>query len=137
MRIIYLLAGLFFAGLGALGATLPVLPTVPLLLVSAFCFSRSSHKADAWFRSTWLYKKHLQAFMTHRSMLLRTKVILLAFTTLLLAFLFITVDSLILRVLLPLISAGQYLCFIFWIKTRRSDRKVCIPETTPKKEGNG
>lgn len=119
MRLIYLLVGVFFVGLGAVGAALPVLPTVPFLLISAFCFSRSSRRVDDWFRSTWLYRRHLAAFMTHRSMLLRTKILLLAFTTLLLAFLFITIDSLPLRILLLLISAGQYACFIFWIRTRR------------------
>ncbi len=119
MRLIYLVIAFFFLGLGAVGAALPVLPTVPFLLISGFCFSRSSRRLDEWFRRTWLYKRHLSAFMEHRSMLLRTKVIILAFTTLLLAAVFLSVDVLALRILLPLISLAQYLCFIFWIKTRR------------------
>ena len=44
MRRLYLVAGIFFTGLGAVGALLPLLPTVPFLLVAAFCFARSNEK---------------------------------------------------------------------------------------------
>ncbi len=45
MRRLYLAAGLLFVGLGAIGAFLPIFPTVPFLLLAAFCFARSN---PAW-----------------------------------------------------------------------------------------
>jgi uncharacterized protein len=48
MRIFWLGFGWICVGLGAIGAVLPLLPTVPFLLLAAFCFARSSEKVHRW-----------------------------------------------------------------------------------------
>ncbi len=40
-RPLYLAGGFVALGLGALGVALPIMPTVPFLLLAAFCFARS------------------------------------------------------------------------------------------------
>lgn len=41
-RRLWLGAGWAAAGLGAIGIALPILPTVPFVILAAFCFSKSS-----------------------------------------------------------------------------------------------
>ena len=41
-RTLYLVAGFLSLSLGALGIFLPLLPTVPFMILAAFCFARSS-----------------------------------------------------------------------------------------------
>lgn len=42
MRQLYLAGGIVAVALGAIGAVLPIMPTVPFLLLAAYCFARSN-----------------------------------------------------------------------------------------------
>lgn len=57
-KILYILIGCISFGLGIIGVILPILPTVPFVLLAAFCFARSSERLDGWFKSTKLYREN-------------------------------------------------------------------------------
>lgn len=46
-RTFYLLGGVTSLGLGGLGILLPLLPTVPFVILAAFCFARSNRALEA------------------------------------------------------------------------------------------
>lgn len=48
MRALWLLCGFLSLGVGLVGIVLPLVPTVPLILLAAFCFARSSERLHAW-----------------------------------------------------------------------------------------
>jgi len=62
VRSLYLIAGLIALGLGAIGLFLPLLPTVPFLILAAFCFARSSQRLEAWLLAHPRYGPHIHAW---------------------------------------------------------------------------
>ncbi len=84
-KVIYVLIGLLGLVLGAIGAVLPMLPAFPFLMLAAFCFARSSERLDRWFRTTSLYKKHLEDYVSGRGMTWRTKIRVMLMITLLMS----------------------------------------------------
>lgn len=60
MRIIWLIFGLIALGLGFLGVFLPLLPTVPFVLLAAFCFAKGSNRLHGWLLTHPLFGTMIQ-----------------------------------------------------------------------------
>ena len=88
MKIVFIILGFIFLGLGCLGIPLPVLPTTPFLMLAAICFAKGSKRLEKWFRSTKLYHKHLESFVEKREMTLKTKLTILIAASVMLLFSF-------------------------------------------------
>lgn len=48
MRILWALLGLICVGLGVIGIVVPLLPTVPFILLASYFFARSSERLHNW-----------------------------------------------------------------------------------------
>lgn len=104
--------------LGAVGAVLPILPTVPFLMLAAFCFAKSSEKLHNWFISTKLYKKNLESFVQGKGMTMKTKIRIMVTVTILMSIGFIMMHAVpVGRIILGFVWIFHVLYFIFGIKT--------------------
>ena len=111
-KAIYMAGGFIALTLGAVGCVLPILPTVPFLLVASFCFLRSSQKLSAWFRNTGLYKKHVLRFKTQKGMTLKAKLCILIPVYVMLITLFILKDILLMRIVIAVLLTAKTVVFI-------------------------
>ena len=66
MRYLYILFGTLCLVMGLIGVFLPVLPTTPLLLLTAFCYYRGSDRLYEWLMSHPYLGTHIKRFREHR-----------------------------------------------------------------------
>ena len=64
IRIGYLIAGFVSLALGTLGLLLPILPTVPFVILAAFCFARSSPALERRLVEHRTFGPHINAWRT-------------------------------------------------------------------------
>lgn len=62
IRTFWFTVGVFSIALGGLGVFLPLLPTVPFLLLSAYGFARSSERLHSWLLAHPFFGHHIAAW---------------------------------------------------------------------------
>lgn len=103
-KILYIIIGCISLGLGIIGVILPILPTVPFVLLAPFCFAKSSERLNGWFKNTKLYRENnIKSGMTKQA-----KVRIMCSVTLLMSIGFIMMG-------LKDIVVGNIVLLIVWI----------------------
>ena len=92
-KVLYVILGCISVTLGAVGAVLPILPTVPFLLLAAYCFARSSERLHTWFQNTKLYKENLEDYVEGKGMRKQAKIRIMCIVTLLMSTGFILMSA--------------------------------------------
>ncbi len=118
LKYVYLTVGCVSLALGALGVILPVLPTTPFLLLTAFCFAKGSERFHRWFTSTGLYKRHLADFIEEKAMPLKTKWAIALSASAMMGAAFYFVPVLPARIFLALAILFHWWYFFFYIRTK-------------------
>ena len=119
-KIFWIILGFLCLALGTIGVFLPVLPTVPFYLVTAFSFAKSSERLHNWFINTKLYKKNLESFVERKAMTLKTKLSILTSVTLVMGFGFFMMARKgiwVPCIILAVVWLCHLLYFIFRVKT--------------------
>jgi hypothetical protein len=126
-RAIFIGIGCICLVLGTIGVFLPILPTTPFYLVTAYCFTRSSKRLDDWFKGTKLYKKHLESYVKKEGMLPSTKAGILTTVTILMGlglFFMARKGIWIPCIILAVVWIAHMVYFLFFVKTIRRDAAV-------------
>lgn len=117
-KIVYIVVGCISVGLGAVGAFVPIIPSVPFLLLATVCFAKSSEKLHNWFVNTKLYKNNLESYVQGRGMNWPTKIRVMITVTVLMSIGFIMMKNVLVgRIILACVWAFHIIYFVFGVKT--------------------
>lgn len=105
-RYLLVALGTLALGIGMVGLVVPVLPTTPLLLTSAYCYLRSSNSLYRWLIGHRVFGRYLQDYLERRTIPRRVKAVALGtlWPSLLVSMFFIPLFSM--RILAALIGAA-------------------------------
>lgn len=105
-RYLLVALGTLALGIGMVGLVVPVLPTTPLLLISAYCYLRSSNSLYRWLIGHRVFGRYLQDYLERRTIPRRVKAVALGtlWSSLLVSMFFIPLFSM--RILAALIGAA-------------------------------
>jgi uncharacterized membrane protein YbaN (DUF454 family) len=105
-KILLILAGSLALGLGTLGIFLPLLPTVPFLLLAAACYVRSSERLTRWLLSHRYLGKIIVDFQQKKVIPRRTKLFTVALLWLSIGISAAVVNLLWVRIVLLCVATG-------------------------------
>lgn len=117
-RTLLIIVGCISLIIGGIGAVVPLLPTFPFLMLSAYCFAKSSKKLDEWFKNTKLYKDNLESYVNGKGMSKKAKKRIMISVTLVMALGFVMMNKVFYaQMVLLAVWIFHIIYFIFGIKT--------------------
>ncbi|HWP30972.1 MAG TPA: YbaN family protein [Fimbriimonadales bacterium] len=123
MRSLFLVAGFFFAGLGFVGMFVPLMPTTIFLVLSLFCFGRSSPYWENRLLANPLLGDALKNWQEHKSISRKHKILAIFTLWISLGISMICLSELWLRMLLFVL--GMFLTlYLLTLRTYRETMNV-------------
>lgn len=114
----FIALGCVSLALGTIGIVLPILPTVPFYLLTAFCFANSSERLHDWFIHTTVYKKYIGSYFRRRGMTKKAKCLLIGTVTAIMVPGFILMDKVpVGRAIMLVVWVGHIFYFGFKVQT--------------------
>ncbi|HOI72284.1 MAG TPA: YbaN family protein [Methanobacterium sp.] len=78
-RLFFLSVGSTLLGIGVIGIIIPVLPTTPFILASAFFYGKSSKRLDNWISNSPYFGSYIENYKTKNGVPLNVKLTSIGF----------------------------------------------------------
>lgn len=111
-NVIYIVLGFLSFAVGSIGIILPILPTVPFYMLTAFFFAKGSPKFHNWFLATKVYQNYCFSFAKHRTMSIGGVLFLMGFVSSVLITTLYFTNSLAMTIVILLMLFLKYTYFI-------------------------
>ena len=77
-KALWVTAGTIFLGLGLIGIAVPLLPTTPFMLLTAWCYYHGSERLHTWLLNHKWFGEYIRNFQEKKGIALRAKIISIA-----------------------------------------------------------
>jgi uncharacterized protein len=106
-RVVWVSIGILTLSIGLIGIALPILPTTPFLLATAYCFSRGSLRFYTWLTTNRAFGRYVRDYYEGRGISRRAKIatLLMLWTTIGIS-IAILIHPLWLRVILVIVGVA-------------------------------
>ena len=121
-RRLLIVAGTVCTAIGIIGIFVPILPTIPFLLLAAACYLRSSQRFYDWLLHNRFFGIYVRNYLQRKGMPFKIKIftILLLWLTITCSVVF-AVQALVIRVILLIIAAGVTVHIVMIRTTREKE----------------
>ncbi len=116
IRYICIVLGFITFILGTIGIVLPILPTTPFYLLTAFLWVKGSKRFSDWFLNSKIYKKHMNTFARHKVMVWYRELMLLLLVSAFLLITMVVLNNKTMNIVFPTLIFCKYFYFVIFVK---------------------
>ncbi|MDR3292395.1 MAG: YbaN family protein [Methanobrevibacter sp.] len=119
-RSLYFTFGIIFLSLGTIGILIPLLPTTPFVILAAFCFGKSSKKAEQWILKSKYFGSYIENYRNKVGVPIRIKIRSIIFLWVVLIISMIYTHNPLTFIILLIVGIAVT-CHIYFLKTKKRD----------------
>lgn len=122
-KMLLIISGSVSLALGIIGIIVPVLPTTPFLLLSCFCYLKSSKKLYDWLMHHKVLGTYIYNYVTYKAVTKKTKIMAIVMLWISLTLSILLIPNLHLRLVLLAVGIGvtAHLLFMKTIRKEESE----------------
>ncbi len=124
-RCLLVIAGTISLALGFLGIFLPLLPTTPFILLSCYCYMKSSERLYNWIVNHRVFGEYIYNYLTYRAIRQQARIGALLFLWVTLLISIFSISNVHVKILLFAVGIGVTI-HLFALKTMKEETRAQV-----------